>query len=247
MTGEDTATGGVQRSFHSTLWTVVLAAKDPASPHRKAALETLVQAYWKPLYWFVRRRGNDLETSKDITQGFFASLIEKNFLQSVGREKGKFRTFLLAALQHYLSDHYDRSKALKRGGGVAPFSLNFDEAEAESLVGRSQGETPDQLFRREWAVRVLSQAMQGLREEYAASRRLEEFETLKTHLNYGATAGPSYAELAKQLGVSESDVRNRIHRARVHFRESILKVIRSYTESESECQEELRDLFAAFS
>jgi RNA polymerase sigma factor (sigma-70 family) len=246
MTGDDTATGGPERRFNATLWTIVLTAKDPASPHRKAALETLVQAYWKPLYCFVRRRGNDFEASKDITQGFFTTLIEKNFLHSVERDKGKFRTFLLTALQHYLSDHHDRLKAQKRGGGAAPLPLDFEEAEAEGLIDRANRGSPDQLFRRDWALRVLAQAMKMLRAEYEAGNRLPEFETLKTHLNYGVTAGATYTDLAKQLGVSENDVRNRIHRARLHFRESILKVIRSYTDSESDCQEELRDLFAAF-
>ena len=244
MSGSDTATGGPDRRFDSTLWTIVLTAKDPASPHRREALETLIQAYWKPLYYFVRRRGNDFEASKDITQGFFAALIERDFLRGVEPDKGKFRTFLLASLQNYLADHYDKSVALKRGGGKTLLSLGFEDAERE--LGGPKGEDPDKLFLREWAWRVLAEAIHSLRSEYEASNRLEEFEALKSHLNYGAS-NASYSDLARQLGVSENDVRNRIHRARVHFREAILKVIRAYTDSEEECQEELRDLFSAFS
>jgi len=247
MPSEETATGGPSRRFNSTLWTVVLTAKDPASPHRKVALETLVGAYWKPLYWYVRRRGHDPESTKDIIQGFFTALIEKNYLQYVDRDRGKFRTFLLTAIQHYLADVYDRANAKKRGGGHTVRSFEFEEAEVEGSLDRTSGESPDALFRREWAVGVLAKAIQALRAEYESSNRLQEFESIKTHLGYGASAGPSYAELAKRLGLSENDVRNRIHRARLHLREAILDVIRSYTDGESETQEELRDLLLAFS
>jgi RNA polymerase sigma factor (sigma-70 family) len=247
MTGEDTAIGGSQRKFDSTLWTIVLTAKDPASPDRRAALQTLVEAYWKPFYFFVRRQGNDPEFSKDITQGFFAALIEKNYLQYVHRGKGKFRTFLLTAIQHYLAAEYNRANAKKRGGHHSIRSLDYEKAESEGLVNQTSGKTPDQLFLREWAVRVLAQAMQLLRTEYRAADRLDEFESIKLHLNYGASAGPTYAELATRLELTESDVRNRIHRARVRFREAILSIIRTYTENEAECQEELQDLLSAFS
>ncbi len=202
----------------------MLAAKDPLSPHRKAALQTLVETYWKPLYYFVRRRGNDREFSKDITQGFFAAIIERNFLQYVDRGRGKFRTFLLTAIQHYMADEFDRASAQKRGGGGHVLSMDFEQAEAEGLLDRASEEGPDQVYRREWALRVLAQAMHSLREEYKAANRLNEFETLKLHLNYGVSSGPRYTDLAKRLGLSESDIRNRIHRARIHLREAILGV-----------------------
>src|SRR5581483_6260484 len=133
------------------------------SPRRRAALETLIAAYWKPLYYFVRRRGNDSETSKDVTQGFFTALIEKNYLQSVEQGKGKFRTFLLTAIQHYLSDYYDRASAKKRGGGVGVLPLDFARAEDEGLVQGAAAQTPDDLFRQEWAIEVLGQALRALR------------------------------------------------------------------------------------
>ncbi|HLY11670.1 MAG TPA: sigma-70 family RNA polymerase sigma factor [Planctomycetota bacterium] len=248
MAGEKTtATGGPSRSFTPTLWTVVLTAKDLQSPRRKAALQTLVESYWKPLYSFVRRRGNDPETSKDLTQGFFTALIEKNYLQYVDKDKGRFRTFLLMAIQHYLSDDYDRSTAKKRGGGATPLSLEFGAAEEGGLLNRAPSLPPEQLFQREWAVEVLAQAMRALRAEYETSGRLAEFETLRQNLGYGASAGPSYGDLARTLGLSESDIRNRIHRARVRYREAVLDVIRAYTDDEAGIQEELRDLLTSFS
>jgi len=242
-----TLSGGSARSFGPTLWKIVLEAKDPASPRRRAALETLIETYWKPLYYFVRRRGNDSETSKDVTQGFFTALIEKNYLQNVDQAKGKFRTFLLTAIQHYLSDYHDRASAKKRGGGVGIFSLDYARAEDEGALQGAAKETPDDLFRTEWALEVLSQALRLLRKEYEAAGRLAEFESIRLHLQYGASAGARYTDLAAKLGISESDIRNRIHRARVRLREATLDVIRTYTQSESETEEELRDLLGAFS
>ena len=246
-TDPTTLAGGSARSFGPTLWTIVLTAKDPASPHRRAALETLITTYWKPLYYFVRHRGNDSETSKDVTQGFFTALIEKNYLQNVAQGRGKFRTFLLTAIQHYLSDYYDRAAAKKRGGGVEILALDFGRAEDERVLPGVLKDTPDDLFRREWALEVLSQGLKSLRKEYETAGRLEEFEWIRLHLQYGASAGSRYSDLASKLGLSESDVRNRIHRARVRLREATLDVIRAYTQSEADTEEELRDLLGAFS
>ncbi len=242
----DTAIGGAQRSFQSTLWTVVLAAKYPSSPDRREALQKLIETYWKPVYLFIRRRGNDREASKDLAQGFFAALLERQFLQYVQRDRGKFRTFLLTALEHFMADEHDRAQALKRGGGRSAFSLDFASAEGE--VG-SEPAAPDSLdrgFRRDWALKVMSQALQAVKREFAESGRAQEFEALRLHLSFAAKEAPSYAEVASALGVGEGDVRNRIHRTRARYREAILGVIRSYTETDDDAREELRDLMAAF-
>lgn len=246
MADDDTATGGAKRAFESTLWTVVLAAKDPAAPARREALQSLIETYWKPVYLFIRRRGNDRETSKDLAQGFFTALLERNFLQYVQRDRGKFRTFLLTALEHYMADEHDRAQALKRGGGRAAFSLDFASAEME--IGRDPA-APDSLdrgFRRDWALKVMSQALQQVKREFAESKRAGEFEALRLHLSFTAKEAPSYAEVAKNLGVSEADVRNRIHRTRSRYKEAILEVIRSYTETDEDAREELQDLMSAF-
>lgn len=235
-----------QPTFRTTLWTVILTARDLASPHRREALETLIQAYWKPLYTFIRRRGSDPEASRDLTQGFFTALIEKNFLQNVDREKGRFRTFLLAAFRHYMSDDYDRRTAVKRGGGVHPLRLDFEQAESEGILHPSSKETTDRIFLREWAIQVLAQAMRSLEEEYRTGGRSEEFLAIRQHLGDGPSAKSSYSDLARRLGLSESDIRNRMHRARGRLRGAILGVIRSYSAGEEDAQEELRDLFSAF-
>jgi RNA polymerase sigma factor (sigma-70 family) len=243
--GDDTAIGGPRKGFQSTLWTVVLAAKDPASADRCGALQVLIETYWKPVYLFIRRKGNDREAGKDLAQGFFTALLERNFLQYVQRDRGKFRTFLLTALEHYMADEHDRAEALKRGGGRQALSIDFAAAEA-AMRAPATG-SPDRLFRRDWALRVLAQALEALRADYDAQGRASEFAALRLHLTEGTKGAPSGAELAKTLGVSEGDARKRVHRARAEYREAILGVIRSYTETEEDAREELADLLGAFS
>lgn len=243
---DDTAIGGSKRSFQSTLWTLVLAAKDPAAPDRQQALQRLIETYWKPVYWFIRRRGNDREQSKDLAQGFFTALLERNFLQYVQRDRGKFRTFLLTALEHFLADEHDRAQALKRGGGRSAFSLDFASAETEMGRDPASPQSLDRGFRRDWAMKVMSQALETVKDDFRESGRSGEFEALRLHLLFTAKEAPSYEEVARKLGVSEADVRNRIHRTRARYKEAILEVIRSYTETDLDAREELQDLLGAF-
>ncbi len=243
--GDDTAIGGPRRGFESTLWTVVLAAKDPESKDRRDALQKLIETYWKPVYLFIRRKGNDREAAKDLAQGFFTALLERNFLQYVQRDRGKFRTFLLTALEHFMADEHDRAQALKRGGGRQAISIDFAAAEASMKAPVS--EPPDRLFRRDWALRVLAQALEALRADFHAEGRGAEFDLLRLHLTDGTKGAPSGAELAKALGISEGDARKRVHRARADYREAILGVIRTYTETEDDAREELAELLGAFS
>lgn len=240
----ETSIGGPNRAFASTLWSVVLTARDPEAPGRRDALQKLIETYWKPAYFFIRRKGADAESAKDLAQGFFAALLERNFLQYVRKDRGRFRTFLLTALDHWLADERDRAGALKRGGGRAGFSLDFARAELE-MAGTP--DAPDRAFRRDWALRVLARGLDVLRASFESSGRREEFEALRLHLAIGGDAPPSYADLARRLGLSEQDVANRIHRARAGYREAILEVVRAYSENEEEAREELRDLFSAFS
>ncbi len=242
----ETEIGGEGRDFRSTLWTVVLHAKDPASPDRREALEALIRAYWKPVYFFVRRKGHEAEGAKDLVQGFFAALLEKNYLQYVERGRGKFRTFLLTAFDHYVADEWDKVRAQKRGGGRSPLSLDFHGAATEFSREPAVTDPPDRRLRRDWALKVMAQALQAVRDEFSSAGRSEEFETLQLHLSYGAVEAPTYATVAASLGMTENDVRNRLHRTRSRYKEAILEVIRSYTETDDEAKEELRDLMAAF-
>jgi RNA polymerase sigma factor (sigma-70 family) len=238
-------TGAAPREFQPTLWTVVLRAKDPSAPDRRDALERLFQTYWKPVYFLIRRT-HDAEAAQDIAQGFFTAFLEKDFLKSVEREKGKFRTFLCVALRHYLADENDRARAQKRGGGRPPLSLDFKRAETEISREPAAKDNPDKIFQRQWALEVIKRSLQALRAEFQASDRLAEFEAISLYLSAGGKEAPSHADLSRRLGISESDVNNRVHRLRQRYRELILEEIRSYSESDEEAQQELRDLFSAF-
>jgi len=231
--------------FRPTLWTVVLRAKDPAAPDRREALERLFQTYWKPVYFLIRRT-RDAEAAQDIAQGFFTAFLEKDFLKSVEREKGKFRTFLCVALRHYMADEYDRASAQKRGGGRSPLPLDFARAETEISRVPAAKDDPEKYFQRQWALEVIKRALQALRAEFQASDRLAEFEAISLYLSAGGKDAPSHVDLAKRLSLSESDVNNRVHRLRQRYRELILEEVRSYSDSEEEAQQEVRDLFSAF-
>jgi RNA polymerase sigma factor (sigma-70 family) len=245
MTIEETDIGGSREAFPPTLWTIVLHAKDPGSPRRREALQRLIEAYWKPLYGFVRRKGNSIEASKDLIQGFFSELLTKDFLKYVDPNRGKFRTFLRTSLDHYLADEFDRATAQKRGGGRAILSLNFTEAEEE--LGATVAAPPDRSFKRDWAIRVMTQGLDSLRASFESSGRLAEFEALKLHLTSTHPEGTSYEQLALSLGISVEDVRNRVRTARARYKDAILDVIRSYTHSEEEARGELQELLSAFS
>lgn len=242
----ETEIGGDGRGFRSTLWTVVLRAKDEAAPGRRDALEALIAAYWKPVYFFVRRKGRDPETAKDLAQGFFTALLEKNYLQYVRRERGKFRTFLMTALDHYLADERDRERALKRGGGASRLSLDFAVAERQLTAEPTSPESPDAGFRKDWALRVLAQALQDLKQAYEADGKAEEFEILRLHLTAGAVGALPYPEIGRRLRLGEGEVRKRVHAARGRYREAIKAVVRAYTDTEEDAREEMRDLFSAF-
>ena len=232
--------------FQPTFWTVVLRARDAEAPDRREALERLIQSYWKPVYALVRRR-HDLESAKDLTQAFFTAFLERDFLQYVDRERGRFRTFLRVALEHFLSDESDRAKALKRGGGRAPLSLDFMKAETQFKLEPASPETPERAFQKGWAIEVIKRALEKLRAEFENSDRSAEFEGLSFYLSAGGATAPTYQELADRLNVSESVVTNRIHQVRRRYRELILDEIRAYTASEEDAREELSDLFSAFS
>lgn len=236
---------GPPAPFPTTLWTVVLEAGAASEPVRRGALEELIRSYWRPVYAFVRRRTNDREAAKDLTQGFFAAVLERDAFRGLEREGGKFRSFLLAALRNHLADASDQARALKRGGDRVRVPMDVERVERESAGLPPSSESPDVAFRKEWALSVIAQALAALRAEYAAEGRQREFEAFCRHLGY-AEPRPSYAELAGTLEVSENDVRNRLHAARGRYAAAILRVLRASTRTEGEAEEELRDLFAAF-
>lgn len=240
----DTETRG-QTPFPTTLWTVVLEAGASSATVRRHALEELIRSYWRPVYFYIRRRNGDRESAKDLTQGFFAMLLEREAFAGLTPDGGKFRSFLLTALRHFLSDAAEHARALKRGGDRQALAMDFEAAEREAALPSAPAESPDEAFRREWALRVIAEALADLRGAYDAAGRTREFQAFCRHLSYSGDL-PTYAELARSLDVTESDVRNRLHAARSRYAQAILNVLRRATRTESEAEEELRELFDAF-
>lgn len=220
--------GGKGGAFGQTAWTVILQARD------RKELGALVERYWKPCYYYIRRKGHDVEDAKDLTQGFFGDFIERDALARVTRTKGKFRSFLLACLEHYLSNEYDRRKALKRG--VKPLSLDFEGA--EEMLTRAGEVSPEQIYRREWAVGLINQALSALKEEMGP-----RFDALKEYITAGQPG--TLREVAEKLKLSEANVKVIIHRSRRRYRDLLKEEVARTVERKGEVDEELQELFAA--
>jgi RNA polymerase sigma-70 factor (ECF subfamily) len=243
---QDSATtaAGQAAWFTTTHWSIVLNAQNPASPQASEALEKLCCSYWYPLYAFVRRQGNDEYTAKDLTQAFFARLLEKNRLFQADRQRGKFRSFLLGALKHFLADEWDKTQAWKRGGGRIILSLDDQAAEDRYHLEPTDEMTPDRVFDRRWAMTTLDQAANRLRKEYQDTGKGALFDQLQEFLS-GALEGVGYAAAAARLGMTENTLKSYVRRLRLRNREILREVIADTVASPSQIDEELRDLFAA--
>ncbi|HEX9046408.1 MAG TPA: sigma-70 family RNA polymerase sigma factor, partial [Verrucomicrobiae bacterium] len=206
-------TGAAGDIFATTHWTVVLAAGRQHSPQADRALEELCRTYWFPLYAYVRRRGYSKADAEDLTQAFFARLLEKNFLHHVDAEKGKFRAFLLAALKHFLANEWDKSQRQKRGGGGLTLSLDWQTADTSFQIADAKEPSPDRAFDREWAVALLGKVIQRLQSECEAEGRGNQFSELKIFLTAGKGT-QSHAEAARRLGMDETAARVAVHRLR---------------------------------
>jgi len=233
--------GGGRPVFVTTHWSVVLSARQKGSPQSAAALETLCRTYWYPLYAFVRRQGHSPPDAQDLTQGFFARLLQKDYLQAAAREKGRFRTFLIVALKRFLANEWDRDRAQKRGGGLALLSLDTELAEERYRIEPAENVTADRIYERRWALTLLDRTMTRLRDEFTAGGKTEEFKRLKTCLT--AERGDiSYAEIAAALGQNEGTVRVAVHRLRKRFREIFREEIAHTVSCADEIEEEVRYL-----
>ena len=233
-----TPSGG---QFASTRWTQILAAADPEHPDAREALAALCRTYWPPLYAFARRRGLTPADAEDLTQGFFAQLLRLDSLADVRRERGRFRAFLLASLQHYLADTRDRERAAKRGAGLV---LPFDTAGAEQGYQREPTDaamTPDAAFDRAWALTLLDAVAARLRADYAAAGQGELFAALSFSLTGGRSELP-YAELATRLGLTEPAVRVAVHRLRKRYRQLLREEIAQTVAQPEDVDDELRAL-----
>ncbi len=227
--------------FLTTHWSVVLAARNKSSPESAAALEALCSAYWYPLYAYVRRQGHSPHDAQDLTQEFFARLLQKDYLKAAAREKGRFRTFLIVALKRFLANEWDRLRAQKRGGGQAVVPLDTEVAEQRYRVEPVEGATADRVFERRWALTLLDRTMARLREEFSSMGKNQDFDCLKSCLT--AERGEiSYAEIATKLGISEGAARVAVHRLRRRFREVFREEIAHTVSSAEEIDEEVRYL-----
>ena len=228
--------------FHSTRWSVVLkAVQDPSTPIAREALATLCQTYWYPLFAYVRRQGVDFTLAQDLTQGFFASLLEGTSLKTIDPEKGRFRSFLLAACKKYVASQRRANLAQKRGGGQSVLSLDFAAAEERYQLEPTHEITAEQLFERNWAVTLLNGVVDDLRDEYNAAGKAALFDALKDHLQ--GENQLSYPKLSERLGMSESAMKSAAHKLRQRFRERLNQRISDTVVSEDDVVSEIQALF----
>jgi RNA polymerase sigma-70 factor (ECF subfamily) len=232
------------RHFASTRWSIVAAAGRKESPDARAALAVLCQTYWYPLYAYARRRLAAAEDARDLTQEFFARLLEKDYLQAADSRRGKFRSFLLATFQHFLANEHARSTAQKRGGQGRTLSLEFQHGEHRYRHEPADLATPETLYERRWALTLLEQALARLRQEFTASGKERLFEALKGTLTGDGTSEP-YEQIGRELGLSESAVKTAAHRLRRRYQELLRAEVAQTVTSPEEVEDELRDLFAA--
>lgn len=236
----ETAIGGGRSGFPTTRWTMVLATRRPqdAAP----ALQQLLETYWKPLYFFARKRGLSVEESKDAVQDFVVQVLERDIPASADPAKGRFRSFLRTALANFLANREASRTARKRGGGAIPLSLDFEGAEIELA---SQPDAPDAAFDREWACAVMERGLQRLEREFAAGRRSGPFELARRFFQpHGA---PTHEEAAREAAMSASAWKAFLHRTRVRFRELVREEIAETVDGESEIDGELALLVRALS
>ena len=244
--GSQTGDDASPRMFVTTHWSIVLAAKEEASAEADAALERLCRAYWWPLYAFVRRHGYEAHDAQDLTQEFFARLLEKDFLRSVDRSKGKFRSFLLAALEHFLAKEWRRANAQKRGGQFAFISTDAELAEHQYLQVPAANLSLEQFFEQQWAMTLLNQTLTRLRAEFAGDAKEALFDEIRIFLT-GEKQASSYAELATKLGTTEAALKMAVSRMRQRYGELLRAEIANTVTGPEEVDEELRALMGALS
>jgi RNA polymerase sigma-70 factor (ECF subfamily) len=239
MTGDPSAA-----RFPTTCWSRIVAARGPVTDEAREALSQLCAAYWYPLYAFIRRTGHGPEEALDLTQGYFARLLERGNVAAADAAKGRFRAFLRADCGRFLADRRAHDRAAKRGGGVAPPAIDARDAEGQYQLEPAHEHNPERLFEREWALALLEGVLATVRREYETSGRGETFEVLKGVLEAGSSP-ISQAEMAARLGTSEAAVQVAVHRLRKRYREALRAAIAATVADESEADDELKALFAA--
>lgn len=241
MTGR--AGGAGDAKFHTTMWTLVRSAGEGHDASSDRALAILCERYWFPVYAFARRRGHSAEEAEDLVQGFFSHLLEKRFLSSADRERGRFRSFLLGAFKYYLSDQATMAAAERRGGGSEHLPLELEGAERRYQLEADPAERPDRLFARKWSLELLAQARRRLDQEIEASADPRRGRALAAFLT--EAGGTKYKELAEQLETSEGAIKVAIHRLRRRFGALLREEVADTVSDPARIDEELRELFAS--
>ncbi|MCI0738612.1 MAG: sigma-70 family RNA polymerase sigma factor [Gemmataceae bacterium] len=230
-----------RQEFDTTHWSVVLAAGEAGSPRATEALSHLCQTYWYPLYAFVRRNGHDVEAARDLTQEFFARLLERDYLRNAAPHKGRFRTFLLVALKRFLVNEWHRGCTLKRGREQIFVPLDAATAEERYALEPADETTPETIYEQRWAHALLDGVMGCLQQEAAANGKAEQFELLQPFLS-GETGPLSQAEIGARLGLSQSAVKSAVHRLRERYRELLRREISRTLANTADVEDELRHL-----
>jgi RNA polymerase sigma-70 factor (ECF subfamily) len=227
--------------FPDTRWTLIASSR--ASPAaRRAALDELLGAYWRPLYLYARRKGRDREASQDAVQGFIAHLLEREFLARLDPARGRFRSFLRTAFDHFLANEHERESAAKRGGGLRPVALDFDVAESALCA---QVETPESAYDREWALGVMERAQARLKEEFDSGVRSGPFDTVARFFRFDGS--PSHADAARDAGMTPQQFKAFLHRARVRFRDLVRQDVAHTVSTPEETELEMAELIRALS
>ena len=247
MDENDTPSSGPRpaaRQFATTRWSQVLAAGQAHTGDSREALARLCESYWYPLYAYVRRWGYDADQAQDLTQAFFATLLEKHYLRAADPARGRFRSFLLASLKHFLSNERDRAGAAKRGGRATVVPLEFENAEGRYSREPADTETPETIYERRWAMTLLDRTLARLRREYEAGGKQALFGRLEGHLTGDQEALP-YADLCAELKMSEGAIKVAMHRMRRRFGALLREEIGETVSDPDEVDDEIRELFRA--
>lgn len=239
-----TPRGTAAARFATTHWSLVVQAGRSSRGQSRQALESLCETYWPPLYAHLRRSGYDPQTAQDLTQAFFARLLEKRAIPRADRQRGRFRSFLLASLRNFLSNERDYRSARRRGGGRRIFSIDLDSGEDRYCTEPSCQLTPDRAFERQWALTVLEQALSALENRYREAGKQPLFDALAPFLT-AERDSPNYSRTAEDLGMSEAAVKMAASRLRRKYRELIRAEIARTVADPADVDEELRSLFAA--
>lgn len=230
--------------FATTQWSVVHKAAGTDSATARSAMQQLCQLYWYPLYSFVRYKGYDAATAEDLTQSFFASILQRKDIQKVQPELGRFRSFLLASMKNFLANEWDKQNAQKRGGDKCHLSMDFADADSRYRIEVSDGPTAEEIFEKQWAITLLERVQKVLRSEHEKRGKGHVFEKLKKFLA-GKSAESTLAQAASELGMTEIAVKVAVHRMRARFGEILRQEIQATLSSADEIEDEIGRLFKA--